>query len=190
MRRRASGFSLIELMIVVAIIAVLAAIAIPRYTTFVLRARQAEGYTMMTVAKNAQFTHFATFDCFAAVSRAPAVGVPGPVPRAWDSAVSGVNEVCPGWPGPPTAKTFEDLSVRPSTTMVYFEYSCTATYQVGAGTSEFACCAEGDLDGDANRFEMIYGTDEDGDGATLATCSSGTVSNFPLDAVRVSVAVF
>ena len=37
------GFTLIELMIVVAIIAILAAVAIPAYTSYVERARQADG---------------------------------------------------------------------------------------------------------------------------------------------------
>jgi type IV pilus assembly protein PilA len=52
MRTDDQGFTLIELMIVVAIIAVLAVIAIPAYQDYTIRAQVSEGLTLAGSAKN------------------------------------------------------------------------------------------------------------------------------------------
>jgi len=49
--RKQAGFTLIELMIVVAIIGVLAAIAIPAYQNYTIRAQVTEGINMAALAK-------------------------------------------------------------------------------------------------------------------------------------------
>ena len=51
MKQRSSGFTLIELMIVVAIIGILAAIAVPAYQDYMIRTRVSEGVLSAAMAK-------------------------------------------------------------------------------------------------------------------------------------------
>jgi type IV pilus assembly protein PilA len=66
------GFTLIELMIVVAIIAILAAIALPAYQDYVARAQVSEAASLASGAKTAVAEQYANVGSFASIDNAAA----------------------------------------------------------------------------------------------------------------------
>ena len=81
MARKARGFTLIELMIVVAIIAILAAIALPAYNSY--RIRASEG------ACQAEMKSYANFSLALLQNR----DAPGPAPRRACSAADDATDI-------------------------------------------------------------------------------------------------
>jgi len=61
MKSMQKGFTLIELMIVVAIIAILAAIAIPAYQNYLIRTQVSEGMSLMDGAKTAVAEYYSNY---------------------------------------------------------------------------------------------------------------------------------
>ncbi|MBP8307961.1 MAG: type IV pilin protein [Burkholderiaceae bacterium] len=82
MKRPALGFTLIELMIVVAIIALLAMIAFPSYENFVRRANRVEAQSLLLRIASEQEKFFSTFNRYSA-------DIDGA--RTGDPATSGLN---------------------------------------------------------------------------------------------------
>ncbi|MFK7989338.1 MAG: type IV pilin protein [Sandaracinaceae bacterium] len=70
-RKRASGYTLIELMIVVAIIGVLATVAIPSFQSYLMRARTTEAVTFLGEVRQRQEAYRAEFGSYCAASATP-----------------------------------------------------------------------------------------------------------------------
>lgn len=175
--KRRSGFTLIELMVVVAIVGILAAIAIPNFLDQSLRAKQAEVYSMLGSIETGQFTYQAEHDCFLMIAPNPP-GAPTVFRRPWTPAGAFLPGVCG------MTRTFEELGVVPAQGGLYYSYACDV-----AGTIamfEFVCDAEGDLDGDGGFALFVACGDTDDNMVALMSPRAGNC-NFVGDLVRDSI---
>ncbi|HIG72839.1 MAG TPA: prepilin-type N-terminal cleavage/methylation domain-containing protein [Myxococcales bacterium] len=82
------GFTLIELMIVVAIIGILAAIAIPNFVRFQLKAKTSEGKVNLAAIRTAEEAYFSEFGSYVAAAVTPTT-IGGTTKRAFTEVVGG-----------------------------------------------------------------------------------------------------
>ena len=164
------GFTLIELMIVVAIIGILASIAIPNFMQYQLKAKTAEAQTNLQAIKTGMVAIIAELGCAPSFAPAPLAGPPpGGARTPWPpAALAPTALLCALPPAAATyVGTFADIGFSPSgpvrysygvasfptsTSAVIGANGCTnpTTLPVGAGAlgnTGWLAGAVGDLDG-------------------------------------------
>lgn len=150
--RARRGFSLIELMITVAIVGVLAAIAVPSFQGYLQRSRAVEATGFLADIRQKQETYRAEFGAYCAVD-GQAIGTYTP------AALPGAGQV-QTWPV--NDGNWTQLGARPDGT-IRFQYASIAGNpgQAPPGSSNlsstdfwFVAAARGDLDNDGDFLLM------------------------------------
>ena len=155
LRKSQKGFTLIELMIVVAIIGILAAITIPNFLRFQLRARSSEGKTNIAALRTAQESYQAEFGAYVSSLAVPAA-VPGPNKVAFNAAVDTLGGfTATGWS--PEGR-------------VYFSYAMASN---ATGTN-YTVDAIADIDNDGS--DQLWGYMKPDTGGVIIDGKHGCVS--------------
>jgi len=155
------GFTLVELMIVVALIGVLSAIAVPGFLSYQARSRRAESYSNLSALAVAQKGYQATggtyHDSALPWPDSAAYGGLGTSKMEWDDASEGAYEEL-GWS--PEGEVFYSYQSNTST-------SCTCTLC-------FTATAYGDVDGNNKVSAVMYVEPQrNADSSVAGECRSG-----------------
>jgi type IV pilus assembly protein PilA len=161
-KTRSKGFTLIELMIVVAIIGILAAIAIPNFIRYQLRSKTTEAKTVHGGIKTSEESFRSEYDAYVLSAARPGIGPRG-IKTGWGTQVCGAacNRISMSAAGGSSGlcDQYECIGYRPSGD-VYYDYQ-TDIQDPGAGggvVPEYTTGAVADLDGDTVTGGFCYGT--------------------------------
>jgi type IV pilus assembly protein PilA len=127
--KKTQGFTLIELMIVVAIIAILAAIAIPAYQDYVIRSQVSEGINLVSAAKTAVAEYENNFGMFPADNTEAGLPAPTSIIGKYTTSVgvaNGVITVTYGGSAPANTNIdFSTIEFSPIAQGGSIEWACT-----------------------------------------------------------------
>ena len=158
-RRGTGGFTLIELMIVVAIIGILASIAIPSFIRFQLRSKTSEAKLNIAAIRTAEDAYFAEFGVYVSAAQTPTL-FPSTQKNPWAGA--GLAQ-------------FDQMGYAPEGE-VYFVYAVN-----GGVPNAFAIAAIGDLDAAGQPSQYAYFRQMPGfgigPGPPIGTCNQAGVYN-------------
>ena len=157
---RREGMTLIELMIVVAIIGILAATAIPAFSSYQNRSRRAGGDDKLSAISRCELAYFGTNGIYLGGNPMPGGGLSA-AKRAWDAA---------------SQAEYGPLGYAPEGA-VYYDYEvntvpsdCTCGIGDNGEASCFTATAYGDVDGDSGVAVIAYFNSDKGGN----WCSTGT----------------
>jgi len=159
--RREEGFTLVELMVVVALIGVLTSVAIPTFMDYQARSRRSEAFTNLAAIARVQKTYSATKGEFFDSGlpwpdyTAPPYGELGTHTMVWDAA---------------SEAAWGELGWAPEG-QVYYSYQSNVCCADGLC---FTASAYGDVDADGFPSAVMYVDPKlASDGSVVAECSSG-----------------
>jgi len=144
--RRSGGFTLIELMITVALIGILSAMAIASFRFYQLRSKRSEAASNLAALRTTQLAYFNEAGGYIVASPSP-LGVPGPDKQNW-MAGGGI------FPADGPGAGFDLLGWRPEGA-VYYDYDSEAV-NTGPNGPLFTAAAYGDTDGDTAMSVWLY----------------------------------
>jgi len=173
-----SGFTLIELMLVVGIIGAMAAIAIPNFMSYQARSRRSEAFTNLAAMASAQKAFQAERNYFHDSADIVASDVPdavgnyggwGTKKMPWDSDAQ---------------MAFSDLGWEPEGE-VYYSYASFTSLSASTGPNCTTCAlcftgaAYGDVDGSGGGPQLILYVHPDKVGGADAWCNEGILNTPP-----------